>query len=99
MTSRDLSAIRARNRFSRPRVPVLGVTNRNLRALVARRWHLGESAAFCERSQRFCLIKLRSLAYKAAQVALTACMRKLLTILNAMVQHHTPWLPEEGLSA
>jgi len=30
-------------------------------------------------------------AGKAKKVALTACMRKLLTILNAMVKHHTPW--------
>jgi transposase len=30
-------------------------------------------------------------AGKVAKVALTACMRKLLTILNAMVQHQTPW--------
>ena len=30
-------------------------------------------------------------AGKPAKVALTACMRKLLTILNAMVKHHTPW--------
>ena len=28
---------------------------------------------------------------KAKKVALTACMRKLLTILNAMVKHWTPW--------
>jgi transposase len=28
---------------------------------------------------------------KAAKVALTACMRKLLTILNAMIKHHTRW--------
>jgi transposase len=28
---------------------------------------------------------------KAPKVALTACMRKLLTILNAMVKHQTPW--------
>ena len=32
---------------------------------------------------------------KAKQVALTACRRKLLTILNAMVQHQTPWHPRE----
>jgi transposase len=32
---------------------------------------------------------------KAAKVALTACMRKRLTILNAMVKHHTPWQPKE----
>jgi transposase len=34
-------------------------------------------------------------AGKVAKVALTACMRKLLTILNAMVKHHTPWQPKE----
>jgi len=34
-------------------------------------------------------------AGKAAKVALTACMRKLLTILNAMVKHHKPWQPQE----
>jgi transposase len=30
-------------------------------------------------------------AGKAAKVALVACMRKLLTILNAMMKHQTPW--------
>jgi transposase len=30
-------------------------------------------------------------AGKAKKVALTACMRKLLTILNAMLKHGTPW--------
>jgi transposase len=33
------------------------------------------------------------LAGKLRKVALTACMRKLLTILNAMIKHHTPWSP------
>jgi transposase len=32
-------------------------------------------------------------ARKPKKVALTACMRKLLTILNAMVRNHTPWSP------
>lgn len=32
-------------------------------------------------------------AGKAPKVALTACMRKLLTILNAMLKHHTRWAP------
>lgn len=32
-------------------------------------------------------------AGKAKKVALTACMRKLLTILNAMLKHHTRWNP------
>jgi len=34
-------------------------------------------------------------AGKAKKVALTACMRKFLTILNAMVKHQTPWQPRE----
>jgi transposase len=34
-------------------------------------------------------------AGKAAKVALTACMRTRLTILNAMVKHHTPWQVQE----
>ena len=33
-------------------------------------------------------------AGKAKKVALTACMRKLLTILNAMMKHRTPWHAE-----
>jgi hypothetical protein len=28
-----------------------------------------------------------------AKVALVACMRKLLTIMNAMLKHSTPWNP------
>jgi transposase len=32
---------------------------------------------------------------KTAKVALTACMRKLLTILNAMLKHHAPWQVQE----
>jgi transposase len=34
-------------------------------------------------------------AGKAKQVALTACMRKLLIILNAMLKHRTPWRMQE----
>jgi len=30
-------------------------------------------------------------AGKPKKLALTACMHKLLTVLNALVQHHTPW--------
>jgi transposase len=33
------------------------------------------------------------------KVALTACMRKLLTILNAMLKHRTPWRYEEAQHA
>ena len=32
-------------------------------------------------------------ATKPVKVALVACMRKLLTILNAMVRNATPWTP------
>lgn len=32
-------------------------------------------------------------AGKAKKVALVACMRKLLTIINAMLKHQTPWSP------
>jgi transposase len=31
---------------------------------------------------------------KAKKLALTACMRKLLTMLNAMMKNHQPWLPQ-----
>jgi transposase len=34
-------------------------------------------------------------AGKTKKVALTACMHKLLTILNAMLKHRTPWQPQE----
>jgi transposase len=34
-------------------------------------------------------------AGKAAKVALPACLRKLLTILNAMEKYQKPWQPQE----
>jgi transposase len=34
---------------------------------------------------------------KPAKVALTACMRKLLIIMNAMLKHHAPWNPSLDL--
>ena len=52
-------------------------------ALVASRWN-PVIMAFYQR--------LRS-AGKPKKVALTACMRKLLTILNAMLKHRSPWQP------
>lgn len=42
--------------------------------------------------QRLCL------AGKPKKVALTACMRKLLTILNAMLKQHTAWEPTHALT-
>ena len=38
-------------------------------------------------------------AGKPAKVALTACMRKLLTLLNAMLKAKTPWQPPEECRA
>lgn len=38
-------------------------------------------------------------AGNAKKVALTACMRKLLTILNAMLKHRTPWRETEAQHA
>ena len=38
-------------------------------------------------------------AGKPAKVALTACMRKRLTSLKALVKHHIPWQPQEVPSA
>ncbi len=31
---------------------------------------------------------------KSTKVVLVACMRKLLTILNAMIRDHVPWQPQ-----
>ena len=39
------------------------------------------------------------LAGKARKVALTACMRKLLVILNAMARDRTPWNPNLAITA
>lgn len=36
---------------------------------------------------------------KPRKVALTACMRKLLTILNAMLKHGEPWNPQQHMPA
>jgi transposase len=41
----------------------------------------------------------RRAAGKPAKGALTACRRKLLTILNALVKHRIPWQPQEVPSA
>lgn len=37
-------------------------------------------------------------AGKPAKVAIVACMRKLLTILNAMVKHQIPWQPDRAIA-
>ena len=56
------------------------------------------SATRCNPVIRSFYERLRA-AGKTAKVALTACMRKLLTISNAMLKHGTPWHPQtEGAS-
>jgi transposase len=45
-----------------------------------------------------CYERLRA-AGKPATVALTACRRQRLTILHALVKHHTPWQHQEVPSA
>ena len=48
------------------------------------------SALRCNRTLKTFYERLRT-AGKPAKVALTACMRKLLTILNVMVAKNVPW--------
>lgn len=50
------------------------------------------SAARCNPVIRAFYQRLRSQG-KPAKVALTACMRKLLVIMNSMLKHRTPWNP------
>lgn len=50
-------------------------------------------AARCNPVIRACYHRLRA-AGKAKKVVLTACMRKLLIVLNAMLKHRTPWRAE-----
>jgi transposase len=52
------------------------------------------SASRCNPVIRTFYQRLRD-AGKPAKVALTACMRKLLTILNAMLKNHQPWCSQE----
>ena len=58
-------------------------------ALTATRYH-GPLQTFYHRLCR---------AGKAKKVALVACMRKLLTILNAMLRDQAPWQPWTGATA
>jgi len=38
-------------------------------------------------------VKRLKQAGKPAKVVIVACMRKLLTIMNAMIKHNAPWNP------
>ena len=85
--NRDRGTLRGRRTIGGGRAPVRAPLY--MSTLVAVRYHL-VLKAFYER--------LRAKG-KAAKLALTACMRKLLTILNAMVKHHKPWQGQEVPSA
>lgn len=54
------------------------------------------SAMRCNPVIRAFYQRLRSQG-KPAKVALTACMRKLLVIMNSMLKHHSPWNPSIDL--
>jgi transposase len=77
--SRDSGTRRGKRMVWGGRAPIRGALY--LAALVATRYNpvIGASCA------RLCA------AGKPKKVAPTACMRKLLTILNAMLAHGTPW--------
>jgi transposase len=77
--NRDCGTLRGKRTVWGGRAQVRAV--RSMSTLVAVRYH-PVLQRFYERWRR---------AGKAPKVALTACMRKLLTILNAMVKHRTPW--------
>jgi transposase len=77
--NRDSGSLRGRRMIWGGRAVVRGVLY--MSAVVAAR-HNPSIKAFYQR--------LRT-AGKAPKVALVACMRKLLTMLNAMVKHRTPW--------
>jgi len=77
--NRDSGAWRGKRRVWGGRAPVRAALY--MSALVATRYNPVLRAFY----QRLCA------AGKAKKVALTACMRKLLTILNAMLKYRTPW--------
>jgi transposase len=82
--NRDSGTLRGRRTVWGGRAQVRAVLY--MGAIVAARFN-PVIRAFYQRLQR---------AGKAKKVALTACMRKLLTILNAMLKHRTPWREVEA---
>jgi transposase len=83
--ARDSGTLRGRRLVYGGRAPVRAVLY--MAALVASRRN-PVIRAFYERLRR---------AGKPAKLALTACMRKLLTILNAIARDGTPWQPQRML--
>jgi transposase len=85
--NRDSGAWRGKRRVWGGRAPVRAALY--MSALVATRFNPVLRAFY----QRLCA------AGKAKKVALTACMRKLLTILNAMLKYRTRWQEHSAYSA
>lgn len=77
--NRDSGTLRGRRTIWGGRAPVRAALY--MGALAATRWNPVIRAFY----QRLCV------AGKAKKVALTACMRKLLTMLNAMIKSRSPW--------
>ena len=77
--NRDSGTLRGRRTVWGGRAQVRAVLD--MSAIVAARFNPVIQAFY----QRLCA------SGKAKKVALTACLRKLLTILNAMLKHRTPW--------
>jgi transposase len=85
--NRDSGSLRGRRTVWGGRAPVRAVL------------YMGTVAAVrCNPILKAFYQRLRA-AGKAPKVALTACMRKLLTILNAILHHRTPWQPKAAHSA
>ena len=57
--------------------------------------HMGTLVATCYNPRIKAFYERLLAAGKVKKVALTACMRKFLTILNAMLKHRTPWQSQE----
>lgn len=84
--NRDSGTLRGKRLVYGGRAPVRAVLY--MAALVASK---------CNPVIRAFYLRLRA-AGKPAKVALTACMRKLLVILNAIARSGTPWQPERTLA-
>lgn len=85
--NRDSGTLRGRRAVWGGRAPVRAVLY--MATIAATRWNPVIRAFY----QRLCA------AGKPKKVALTACMRKLLTILNAMLHQRTAWKPVLALGA
>ena len=108
MTATLIKALPELNRLNRkPIAALVGVapinrdsgTHRGRRAIWGGRAHVRATLYMATLAATRCNPVIRHFftrlvaAGKVKKVALTACMRKLLTIMNAMLKHNTPWNP------